>query len=245
MLVGPVFVPLIEEVARTLGEAGVDLGALGLAWAKAMPTVALVPAFGLRALPTPARAVLSLALAAAVFPALVPVVRPDVPWALAAIEQVLAGLPIAVAAAVPLWAATMAGGLVDNLRGAQEGASVATVEGKPTPMGVPLSLLASTIFLSTGGPARVAAALARPAATHVVERVVQDLAGGIALAVAVGAPLLAAALVLEVAAALVARAAAPAQIHALLAPLRALGVLAVMAVVLDRIAAVIAIAVRS
>jgi hypothetical protein len=61
----------------------------------------------------------------------------------------------------------------------------------------------------------------------------------------VGAPLLAAALVLEVAAALVARAAAPAQIHALLAPLRALGVLAVMAVVLDRIAAVIAIAVRS
>jgi hypothetical protein len=36
---------------------------------------------------------------------------------------------------------------------------------------------------------------------------------------------------------LVARAASPAQIHALLAPLRALGVLGVMAIVLERMAA--------
>lgn len=245
MLVDAFFVPLIQEVARTLAESGVDLAGLGLAWAKAMPAVTLVPAFGLRALPVPARAVLALALAGTVFPALAPVARADVPWAIAAVEQVLAGLPIAVAAAVPLWAATMAGGLVDNLRGAQEGASVAVVEGKSTPMGVPLSLLASTIFLATGGPARIAASLSEPMATHVLERIASDLAGGIALAVAIGGPLLAAAMVLEVAAALVARAASPAQIHALLAPLRALGVLAVMAVVLDRIAAVIAIAVRS
>lgn len=237
--------PIIEEVARAVSDAGVDLAALGLAWAKAMPAVTLVPAFGLRALPTPARAVLALALAAAVFPALAPSVHPDVPWALAAVEQVLAGLPIAVAAAVPLWAATMAGGLVDNLRGAQEGAQIAVVEGKSTPMGVPLSLLASAIFLGTGGPARVAAALSAPPAAHLAERVAADLAGGIAMAVAIGGPLLAAAMVLEVAAALVARAASPAQIHALLAPLRALGVLAVMAIVLDRVAAVIAIAVRS
>lgn len=237
--------PLIEEVARALGDAGVDLGGLGLAWAKAMPTVALVPAFGLRALPVPARAVLALGLAGTVFPALVPAARPDMPWALAAVEQGLAGLPIAVAAAVPIWAATMAGGLVDNLRGAQEAGAVAVVEGKATPMGVPLSLLASAIFLSTGGPAHIASELARPMAAHFLERVAADLAGGIALAIAIGGPLLAASIVLEVAAVLVARAASPAQIHVLLAPLRAIGVLAVMAIVLDRMAAVIALAVRS
>lgn len=232
-------------MTKTLETEGIDLAALGLAWAKAIPAVTLVPAFGLRALPNAARAVLGLALAACVFPALAPIAARDVPWAIAAIEQVLSGLPIAIAAAVPLWAATMAGGLVDNLRGAQEGANSAVVEGKPTPLGVPLSLLASTIFLGTGGPARVAAALCAPVGDHLAEKISRDLAGGIALAVAIGGPLLAAALILEVTAALIARAASPAQIHALLAPLRALGLLAVIAIVLDRIAAVIAIAVRS
>jgi type III secretory pathway component EscT len=236
---------LIGEVARSLEQSGIDLGALGLAWAKAMPVATLVPAFGLRALPTPARAVLGLALAACVFPALQPLARRDVPWALAAIEQIISGLPIAISAAVPLWAATMAGGLVDNLRGAQEGGNIAVVEGKPTPLGVPLSILASFIFLSTGGPAHVASLLAQPVGDHLAERVAHDLGSGIAIAVAIGGPLLAAALVLEVAAALIARAASPAQVHALLAPLRAIGLLAVIAIVLDRIAAMIAIAVRS
>jgi len=234
---------LVSEVAHALDAAGVDLGALGLAWAKAMPTVTLVPAFGLRALPTPARAVLALALAASVFPALVPM-KSDASWAIAATEQVLAGIPIAIATAVPLWAATMAGGLVDNLRGGQEIGPIAVVDGKPTPLGVPLSMLASYIFLRSGGPARVATAIAAPLADNFVARIAHDLAGGIAMAVAIGGPLLAAALVLEVAAALIARAASPAQIHALLAPLRSLSLLAVIAIVLDRIAAVLALAVR-
>ena len=236
---------ILDEVIRSLQAQGIDLAALGLAWARAMPSVTLIPAFGLKALPTAGRAVLGLAIAASIFPALAPAAAHDAPWVLAAIEQIFSGLPIAIAAAVPLWAATMAGGLVDNLRGAQDGANSVVVEGKPTPLGVPLSILASTIFLSTGGPARVASALAQPVADHIAERIARDLANGIGLAVAIGGPLLAAALILEVAAALIARAASPAQIHALLAPLRALGLLAVIAIVLDRIAAVIAIAVRA
>jgi hypothetical protein len=44
---------------------------------------------------------------------------------------------------------------------------------------------------------------------------------------------------------LVARAASPAQVHALLAPLRALGLLAIVAVVLERLAALIATAART
>jgi type III secretory pathway component EscT len=235
---------LISTVADGFARSGVDLARLGLAWARAAPSVTLVPAFGLRALPAAARGVLGLALAAAVFPALPPIADGVVPWPLLALRQMALGLPVAVAAAVPLWAATMAGGVADALRGGSSSFVAApTVEAGSTPLGVPLSLLASALFLATGGPARVVLALAlRPAAAHPVLAAVGDLAAGITLAVAVGGPLLAASIVIEVAGALVARAASPAQLHLLLAPVRALCLLAVMAVVLDRIAVVLAVA---
>ena len=225
-----------------------DLAALGLAWARVMPTVTLVPAFGLRALPTPARGVLGLALAAAIYPAVVPIVvaQRGTPWLVLAIEQILLGLPVALAAAIPLWAATMAGGLVDVLRGSPEGPGLATVEGKPSSFGVLLSLFASVVFLATGGAARAAGALASyqlPADPLV--RAAHDIVAGVGLAIALGGPLLAAAVVLELAFALVARAASPAQVHALLAPLRALGLLAIVAVVLERLAALVATAARA
>ncbi len=239
---------LLGDVALAFQDAGVDLGALGLAWARAMPSVVIVPAFGLKALSQSARAVIALALAGTIFPALATATEADVhvPWALALFGQVLAGLPVAIAAAVPLWAATMAGGLVDVLRGSQAELSVSVVEGKASPMGVPFSILASFIFLGTGGPARIAGALANhPLTDHPLVSVAHDLSGGVAIAVSLGGPLLAAALVLEVAAALVAKASAPAQIHALLAPLRALALLSVMAIVLDRVVAAMALVIRA
>jgi type III secretory pathway component EscT len=96
------------------------------------------------------------------------------------------------------------------------------------------------MFVSSGGPARIAGALAfRPLGAHPLEATVNDLTGGIGLAVAIGGPLLAAGVIADIAAALVARAASPAQVHSLLAPLRALATLAVMGLVLDRIAAVL------
>lgn len=226
-----------------------DLAGLGLAWARFAPTLAIVPAFGLRALPTAARGILGVALAAAIYPAVAPIVvdRPGVPWVILALEQIVLGLPVALAAAIPLWAATMAGGLVDGLRGVQEGAGIAVVEGqRQSPLAVLLALVASVVFLSTGGPARVAGDLAvTTLAEHPLLAASHALTAGIGLAIAIAAPLLAAAIVIEIAFALLARAASPAQVHALLAPLRALGLLAVVAVVLDRVAAVIALAVRS
>lgn len=227
-----------------------DLQGLGLAWARFAPTLAIVPAFGLRALPTPARGVLGIALAAGIYPALEPIVveRAQTPWFLLAIEQIILGLPVALAAAIPLWAATMAGGMVDSLRGAQEGSGLAVVEGnKASPIAILLSLLASIVFLSTGGPARIAAALARTTTLgdHPLLAASNALVAGIGLAVGIGAPLLAAAVVLEIAFALIARAASPSQVHALLAPLRALGLLAIIAIVIERVADVIAIAVRA
>jgi len=238
---------VVATVADAFTRSGVDLGALGLAWARAMPTVTLVPAFGLRALPAPARALMGLALAASIFPALAPLASDSrLPWVVLGLGEVARGLPVALAAAVPLWAATMAGGVADALRGSQEAPSAPTVEGRATPMGVPLSLLACAIFLATGGPARAATALAvRPAGAQPLLAAVNDLVSGIALAVALGGPLLAAGIVVEIAAALVARAASPAQVHALLAPLRAIGTLAVMAVVLERLATALARAVQA
>ncbi len=226
-----------------------DLQGLGLAWARFAPTLAIVPAFGLKALPTPARGILGVALAAGIYPALAPLAvdRPTAPWFVLALEQIVLGIPVALAAAIPLWAATMAGGLVDSLRGAQDGSGLAVVEGtRATPLAILLSLLASIVFLATGGPARVASSLAATTlGEHPLLAATHALVAGIGLAVAIGAPLLAAAVVLEVAFALIARAASPSQVHALLAPMRALGLLAIVAVVLERMANVLALAVRT
>jgi flagellar biosynthesis protein FliR len=234
---------VVGTVVDAFAGAGIDLAPLGLAWARAMPAVTLVPAFGLRAIPAPARAVLGLALAACIFPAIAPIDAgaTSLPWPVLALGEVARGLPVAIAAAVPLWAATVAGGVADALRGSQETPSAPTVEGTATPMGIALSLLASAIFLTTGGPARVVAALSQPPfPAHPVLAAVDDLVGGITLAVALGGPLLAASVVIEIAGAVIARAAAPAQVHTLIAPLRALGTLAVMGIVLERLAAALA-----
>jgi type III secretory pathway component EscT len=239
---------VVATVAEALTRSGVSLGALGLAWARAMPAVTLVPAFGLRALPVPARGLIALAFAASIFPALRPAAALDtsVPWVLLVGAEVARGLPVALAAAIPLWAATMAGGVADALRGSQDAPTAPTVEGRATPLGIPLSLLASAIFLGTGGPVRVARALVlAPVGGHPLLAAADDLVAGIGLAVALGGPLLAASVVIELAAALVARAASPAQVHALLAPLRAIASLAVMAVVLERIAGALALAVKA
>jgi type III secretory pathway component EscT len=236
-------VPIVTDVARAFEASGVDLAALGLAWARVSPTVAIVPAFGLRALPAPARGVLGVMLALCIYPAVAPVAAssPGVPWPVLALGEIVRGLPVAIAAAVPLWAATMAGGAADSLRNNQDMRDAPVVEGKSSPLGVPLSILASAIFLFTGGPARVVSVLARgdfPA--HPLAAMAQDVSGGITLAVALAAPVLAASIVVEISAALVARAASPAQIHALLSPLRAFAILAVFALAFDRIAVAMA-----
>ncbi|MCL2777251.1 MAG: flagellar biosynthetic protein FliR [Polyangiaceae bacterium] len=228
-----------------------DLAAMGLAWARVMPTVTLVPAFGLKALPTSARGILGLALAAAIYPSLVPIVVAErsLPWAFMALEQMALGMPVALAAAIPLWAAAQAGGLVDVLRGSPDGPGLAVIEGRASSFGVLFGVFASVVFLSTGGAARAAEALSITMnSTHPVFAllvVARNLVSGITLSLAIGAPVLAASIVLELTFALIARAASPAQVHALFAPVRALGLLAIVAIVLERIASLIALTVRA
>jgi type III secretory pathway component EscT len=239
---------VLESLARLLEESGVDLAAWGLAWARVAPVLVIVPAFGLRALSAPMRAAVALVLGAII----VPSVRPDIvgagqgPLPILLLTELARGTIVAVAAAVPLWGATMTGGVIDALRGSQDLVMVPTVEGRASPLGVLFSLLAATIFLGTGGPAHVVQELASAPAGlgDGLTRAAADIAAGVGIAVAIAAPLLAASIVLEIAGALVARAASPAQLHALLAPIRSLALLALTALLLNRIAAFMAAWVR-
>jgi len=240
-------VDFASAIARAFGEGAGEVRALGLAWARAAPTVALVPAFGLRAVPAAVRITLGLALAVAVAPALGPVASGGRPWAVELVIQAARGLPVAIGAAIVLWAVGMAGGLVDDLRGAREKSGLPTAEADATPTAALLGLLAALAFLESGGHIRVARALARPALDFYepMLRAAQNLAASVELAVAIAAPVVAAALVIEVASALIARAAHPAYMQPVLAPLRSVALLAVLAVVLDRVVGLVALSIAA
>jgi type III secretory pathway component EscT len=229
------------QAALELG--GTDLRAWAIAWARALPTVLLVPAFGLRALAAPTRIALGLALAASVAPALTPVALEGRAWMALVPVEMAKGIPVALLAATSLWAAGMAGGLVDNLRGERLTAYLPHVDAGSTPSGALLSMLAALAFLNGGGPARVARHLANPALGYegTLQRAAAELVAGLEIAIAVAAPLIAVSIVVELASALVARAANPAYIQPFLAPLRSIFLLGALAIVLDRMIELLAL----
>jgi hypothetical protein len=106
--------------------------------------------------------------------------------------------------------------------------------------------MAAALFLGLGGPAHVVGALVSSPIgwEDGVGRAAHDVTSGIGIAVAIAAPLIAASIILEIAGALVARAASPAHLHAFLAPIRSLALLTITALLLDRIAAFVAVIVR-
>lgn len=224
---------LAEAMVRVFHTEGLDLGALGLAWARVAPAIVLVPAFGLRATPAAFRTALGLLLAASIAPAL-PAIAPEGPWAGALLRELLRGLPLALSAALPIWIATMTGGVVDALRGAQDGASLPVLDGKQGALGALWSLIACVGFLSSGGPARVAMAAIEPPAGLGALTALWSLSSGVTIAVAVAAPVLGAALLVEVALALVARAATPASLSSVLSIGRGAIVLVLTALLFER-----------
>jgi flagellar biosynthetic protein FliR len=250
----------VTEVLHAADAAGIDLVATGYAWARVSATVTLVPAFGLRALPSAARGALGVALALAIAPAVVVhhgalaaagVTLPAAAWPVLLLLEVLRGLPVALAAAIPLWGATMVGGVVDSLRGDSSQLTSPVIDGQTTSLGVLFSLLATSLFLAGGGAARVVAALAAldqegaagsiafsPLAT--IGAIAHQLAAGLQMAVALAAPLLVAAVMVEVGGALIARAASPGQFQQILAPVRALALLGVLALVIGRLGELLA-----
>jgi flagellar biosynthetic protein FliR len=233
-------VDLFGALQAELALAEGQLAGWALAWARFVPAITLVPAFGLRALPAAVRVVLGLALSAAV----APVVRPTLhagPWALQLLAELMSGLPVALSAAVALWTATMAGGVIDDLRASRQMSALPNVESGATVSGALFAMLAALAFLQGGGAARVAASLAHLDADfrHPLMSAAAQLAAGIQLAVAVATPIVICAIVVEVAGALMARAATPAAIERLLAPIRSVVLLAALALLLDRMVALV------
>ncbi len=223
------------------GDVG-DLEAWGLGVARLLPVVTLLPAFGLSAVAVPVRLALGVTLALAVLPAAGTSAPLTGPYAVAFGLEVLRGIPLALESSAVLWAATMAGGLLDNLRGAREATSLPTFEEPSAPIGAVLGLLAGLAFLESGGAARVAqASAALPAAGASLFRAAAlDLTRAIEIAIAVAAPLAAVSVVVELGAALVTRAAAPAQVGALIAPLRSVVLLSLAALLVERMTALFA-----
>jgi type III secretory pathway component EscT len=196
-----------------------------------------VPFFGGAALPAAARAGLGAALALSIAPALRPLGPDAVPLGIALLFEALRGLPVAIGAALLVHTALMAGGAIDDLRGGRESVALPTFDGSQTPLGALLGLLVAIGLLNSGAASKLVQALSldpMPAAS--LASLVQKLAATVGLAVAVVAPVLGAAILVSALEALLARSASPAHVTGLTAPIRALLLLGIAAVALDRIA---------
>ncbi len=229
---------LVESWLSVVELSAADLRGWGLAYARVAPTITLVPAFGMRAVPGPARILLGLTLGLSIAPALAPLEGSGVPWPALMLWQVALGLPVAIVAATGIWVLVMVGGLVDELGGSRAELQSPILERPIGPVGMLLGLLGCLLFLESGGPARVAAALMQEQSVNLTTpalRAVLHLTGGIRLAVALAALLLAASLVLQLASALITRAASPAHLSPALEPLRSLSLIVLIALLLDRI----------
>jgi len=212
--------------------AGVSWQQLLFAWARVLPWVTIVPAFGSRLMPAPARAVFGIGLAALLMPAVVFHVPERVDLVFGFVRELLRGLPIALATGALLWAAMMAGGLIDDLRGASQQQSAVLPDAR-TPLSALLGLFATGAFLELGGvESAVASLVSEPVGGSALLGAVRELVGALHITFALCAPILCVSVVWEVASALIARAASPAHVQSLLAPLRAVVVLGAFAVVL-------------
>ena len=229
---------LLDALGAVFTASGVDPRAWALGFARCAPAVTLVPAFGLGAVPPQTRLALGLALGLCIAPALAGQVSADGLFVVALAREAFVGLPVALLAALAVYVASMAGGLVEDLRGARESLTLPSLPEPLPPASLLFALLAAIAFLETGGAARVAGALASPvlAARFSWPAVVSALSASIGLAFAIAAPLAVAAVLLETGSALVARAAMPAFVGPVLAPLKSVALLAVLALVFERIA---------
>jgi type III secretory pathway component EscT len=229
---------ILDAVLAEAAAEGLSLSGWGLAWARVLPTVLVVPVFGLGILPIALRFALGFVLAASIAPFVhLPVVSSRTPWLVLVLEEFFRGLPVAAAASVSLWAATVAGGLVDHVTRASraKGGSFGITGGSP--FATLLFLLASVSFLELGGAERVSVRLAT-AETGVgpLTRAVQDLAAGIELGVGIGAPMLLVALVLDLTSLVASRELWTNRAETTLAPLRSLVLFVATAALLDRMA---------
>lgn len=226
---------LLAELAR----AGIDPTSWARAWARLVPSLVLIPALGLPAFPIPARVAFALMLGASVAPGLLPPEDPGLPLLATLASELARGVPVALSVAICIWGASMAGGLIDELRGGAVPARSPFEAGEPaSPFSVLLSLVAALAFLELGGPARLTDALADapPLGEQDLTAVARALAHGVRFAVVLAGPLLALVPFVELLHALVARATHPMAVGVVMKPLERAALLAAAALLLDRFA---------
>jgi type III secretory pathway component EscT len=230
-----------------LAEASADrqsLAAWGVAWARVLPTALVVPVFGLGLLPVGLRLAVGFVLAVSIAPLLhAPIAPPSMSWPALVLTEAARGIPVALAASVSLWAATVAGGVADHVTGAHRArgrGKLGLADGGP--LATLLVLAASVSFLQLGGAERIVARLAAPDASVAapLALAVRDLAAGIDLGVGIGAPLLVVALVLDLSTLVLARELWTLRVESTLAPLKSLVLLIATAALLDRMADLVA-----
>jgi type III secretory pathway component EscT len=231
---------LLEALSSELAASGIDPTGWVLCWARLLPSLILIPAFGLPGFPIVIRVGFASVLAAVVAPSLPVAAYSPGPLLLALGAELARGLPVALSAAFCVWGALMAGNLIDELRAGAPPLKSPFDAGEPSsPLGILLSLAASVAFFRLGGPARLADALAvaRPLHEQDLHALVSSLAHGVQFAVALAGPLLALVPFLELLHALVARSTAPISAQVVFGPFKAVALLGMAAVLLDRIAA--------
>lgn len=192
-----------EEVAtvalRELRDSGLDPSAWGMALARMLPTVLIVPAFGAGYLPIAVRLGIGVALAASIAvgmngpPA---ALTPHAPWILALVTEGLRGVPVAVAAALSLWAAMVAGGLSETTLPLSSRRSRAATG----PLSGLLGIAACVVFLETFGAERVAERLSSTLAPlGAIRGGVRDFTVGLDVGVSLAIPILVVALTVDIA----------------------------------------------
>jgi type III secretory pathway component EscT len=229
---------IVDALVEEAGRNGPGFAAWGVAWARIAPTVLFVPAFGLGVLPVALRIAIGFSLAVAVAPAVHPagaLVGPA--WPAALLREAAFGIPVAIAASVPVWAATVAGGVADTAIFGRLGAGRRSFARDATPLGTLLGIAVSVVWLRGPGLTEAVTALGRPEPGGAWSRAVFELAAGLDVGCAVGAPLLVVALLVDLATLVAARESAVLRSPAVARPLRALVVLLGAAALLDRMAA--------
>ncbi|HVU01750.1 MAG TPA: flagellar biosynthetic protein FliR [Polyangiaceae bacterium] len=222
-------VGIVEGILGEARASGVDLGAWGVAWARTLPTALLVPAFGARLLPVPLRAALGLGLAVCVAPTVSsPPVTASFPVVL--LTEFLHGVPVAIVAATVVWAALVAGGVMDVAVGVRR----SPAEG---PLATLLGLAAAALFLQNGGAVLVAERLTLatgPTAAPLLSAV-RGVTAGITIGASIGAPVLVVGAASDVALSLAERELGPGRLGSASVPLRSALVLVFVAALFERI----------
>lgn len=232
---------LLDTLTRELAAAGIDPTSWLIAWARLIPSLVLIPAFGMHAFPLTLRLAFAFVLGASVAPGLVPLAPDPAPLLVMLGSELARGVPVAASVAASVWGATMAGALIDELRGGSDRAILTRSVfdgGETTPFGVLMSLAVGVAFFQLGGPARLADALAtaRPWHEQDLRAVALALARGIQFAVALAGPLLVFVPFLELVRALASRASHPMALGGVLGPVKAMALLAASALLLERVA---------